>query len=51
MKNYEVRNGNGDPYTVQLDDETAMAMGLKPVDEKAAPAPKDKARSAKNKSA
>ncbi|MBA3781015.1 MAG: hypothetical protein H0X12_04070 [Nocardioides sp.] len=43
MKEYILDIG-GVEHTVQLSDEDAKTRGLKPVEEKAAPAPKNKAR-------
>lgn len=50
MKEYRIDIA-GLEHTVLLSDEDAKARGLKPVEEKAAPAPANKARETKNKGA
>jgi hypothetical protein len=49
LKKYTV-DVNGIPHTFLLTDAQAKTRGLKPVEEKQAPAPANKARTARNKS-
>lgn len=48
MREYEVQIG-GLPHTVQLADEDAKRLGVKPVETKQAPAPQNKGRGAQKK--
>jgi hypothetical protein len=48
MREYVIQIG-GLPHTVQLDDDEAKRLGATPAESKAAPEPKDKARTPKNK--
>jgi hypothetical protein len=51
MKEYEVELSSGVTTTMLLDDETAKAMGAKPVSTKAVSAPKNKAAKSDTKEA